>query len=462
MNNASFQSVVVKILVLIEYGIFIIWIVLLAIKSIIHLIFTKDLFIRDISYSHFIVSFFVMIIFAFYIDGIKIRKKLLSKLNKIRDDLQREIKDQMDNIITIKLKSKKRNDKINKLAFIEKICSENQELRLWEEKQRYYQLLPNLLLALGLLGTFLGITINLMLLSYNLSDNFEFKEILEGVIGSMAIAFFSSLAALVFSFSMTKFFPSYVLDMERDKLFIFLEDYLDNEYFLYENQPNLQETIETYTTILNSFVTTLPESTKSFNNAVNDASKMLKTSADDFQKIADECSQVIQNKTTNLNSTIDKAEKIITSWDGVLKTFSEMISSIEKYYQSTDAITKALGEYTNSNLTVKTALTSRFELIKTLIDNNKKSLNKIQENLNDISNELKNNVQIISDNNILFTTKTFEITTSLDRYNQTLENKNTDLQDLADQIADSVETMGQIKIDLDNLLTSLTLPSQNP
>jgi len=105
----------------------------------------------------------------------------------------------------------------------------------WEFGDRFCRILPNLLLSLGLLGTFLGITLNLNHISATLNQ-VEGTEIdtlinqLQQPLQGMGIAFASSLVAVACSALLT--ITNLVKDTTALKLQIFstLEDYLDNVY----------------------------------------------------------------------------------------------------------------------------------------------------------------------------------------------------------------------------------------
>ncbi len=105
----------------------------------------------------------------------------------------------------------------------------------WEIADRFCRILPNLLLSLGLLGTFLGITFNLNTISTTLNQ-VEGTEIdtlineLQQPLQGMGIAFVSSLVAVACSALLT------VINLVRNttalkwQIFSTLEDYLDNVY----------------------------------------------------------------------------------------------------------------------------------------------------------------------------------------------------------------------------------------
>lgn len=130
-----------------------------------------------------------------------------------------------------------RVDKVNTEALVHGIYSQDKFKFLGyslscEQWDYCCRNLPNLLLAFGLLGTFLGITLNLSNLSQTISqvsgeaNNFieKFQEPLQ----SMAIAFITSLIALVCSSVLTVINLRYNTTVAKYFLMSSLEDYLDN------------------------------------------------------------------------------------------------------------------------------------------------------------------------------------------------------------------------------------------
>lgn len=122
--------------------------------------------------------------------------------------------------------------------------------------------LPNLLLSFGLLGTFLGITINLANLSQTLTqadlrDMGSLVQGLEKPLQGMGIAFISSLVAVFCSAVLTTVNFLWNTNVAKSSLLNSLEDYLDNVYWL--TIPNtgqgLHEGIEKLVGNFNSFLT---------------------------------------------------------------------------------------------------------------------------------------------------------------------------------------------------------------
>jgi len=109
-----------------------------------------------------------------------------------------------------------------------------------EQWDYFCRVLPNLLLAFGLLGTFLGITLNLYNIAQvinqaNAEDVGSLIQNLQGPLQSMGIAFITSLCALVCSSFLTVVNLRYNTGLAKIALISSLEDYLDNIY-----QPSIE------------------------------------------------------------------------------------------------------------------------------------------------------------------------------------------------------------------------------
>lgn len=132
-------------------------------------------------------------------------------------------------------------DQVNTAALIDQVYSQ-QKIGLFSYEQIDYfcRTLPNLLLAFGLLGTFLGITINLSSLSQTISqtDVNEVSSLVQEIqqpLKGMGIAFTTSLIGILFSAVLTGFNLFNNTTVAKYKLISAIEDYLDNIYL-----PNVQ------------------------------------------------------------------------------------------------------------------------------------------------------------------------------------------------------------------------------
>lgn len=127
-------------------------------------------------------------------------------------------------------------DKVNTAALIEQVYSQEKFKGFSIEQIEYLcRIIPNLLLAFGLLGTFFGITINLSALSETLNNtaatnlNDLVGQIQQSLSG-MSIAFVTSLTGLLFSAVVT--IVNWLFNTSALKYHVIssLEDYLDNIY----------------------------------------------------------------------------------------------------------------------------------------------------------------------------------------------------------------------------------------
>ncbi|MBD2517478.1 hypothetical protein H6G93_21355 [Nostoc sp. FACHB-973] len=167
-------------------------------------------------------------------------KHLISLEQKVRRLIDRVSPGQQPKILE-KLEQRFREassklDQVNTAALIDQVYSQE---KVWgftcEQIDYFCRILPNLLLAFGLLGTFLGITINLSALSQTINQTnsanvsgllAELKKPLEG----MSIAFTTSLTGLFFSTTLTLFNWLKNTSFAKYRLISSLEDYLDNIY----------------------------------------------------------------------------------------------------------------------------------------------------------------------------------------------------------------------------------------
>lgn len=132
-------------------------------------------------------------------------------------------------------------DQVNTGALIEQIYSQQKIGFLFFDQIEYFcRVLPNLLLAFGLLGTFLGITLNLNQLSQAITNTTQtdinsLLDQLQQPLQAMSIAFVTSLTGIFFSALITALNLIKNTNIAKYKLIISIEDYLDNIY-----QPEIQ------------------------------------------------------------------------------------------------------------------------------------------------------------------------------------------------------------------------------
>ena len=110
----------------------------------------------------------------------------------------------------------------------------------------FCRILPNLLISFGLLGTFLGITINLTNLSQtitqvDINDVRSLVEQLNKPLQGMGIAFITSLIAIACSAALIIVNTIWNANLAKLELLSLLEDYVDNIYLAQIKSPHPME-----------------------------------------------------------------------------------------------------------------------------------------------------------------------------------------------------------------------------
>ena len=172
----------------------------------------------------------------------------------------------------------------------------------------FTRILPNLLLSFGLLGTFLGITINLTNLSQtitqvDITDVRSLVEELNQPLQGMGIAFVSSLIAIACSSLLIVLNLFWNTNIAKANLINFLEDYADN-YCLPQLQTvnPLEAAISNFSQSCDQMITNLGNNIET---AVTNAFSKVEKSADTFQQAANTLDrsrlpEQLSNATTDL------------------------------------------------------------------------------------------------------------------------------------------------------------------
>ena len=193
--------------------------------------------------------FFLILIFIIFptIFGVVLRFTLYGKLKDLEKQVNKLVRDRnifsagiIDKIRQRFRDASERVETVNTTAIIDGIFRQEKVKIIgvsisWEIVDRASRMLPNLLLTFGLLGTFIGITLNLNNISATLNQvegtdiNSLINELQQPLQG-MGIAFISSLVAIACSAILT--LTNIYRNTTALKLEIFstLEDYLDNVY----------------------------------------------------------------------------------------------------------------------------------------------------------------------------------------------------------------------------------------
>ena len=232
----------------------------------------------------------------------------------------------------------KQLEQVNTGALIDQVYSQEKINRFTCEQIDYLcRILPNLLLSFGLMGTFLGITINLSTLSQtinhtNASDVSNLVSELNKPLEGMSIAFTTSLTGLFFSALLTVVNFIFNSGLAKYRLISSLEDYLDNIYL-----PEVQGDTR-LDKIVNRMVSQQDEFLTNFGKVVREAveqsmGKVAQQIADGNKETTDLAKQVYERfaeAAGTISRAADDFENSMTELKSTSQIFKESVKLLIK------------------------------------------------------------------------------------------------------------------------------------
>jgi predicted transcriptional regulator len=301
--------------------------------------------------------------------------------------------------------------------------------------------LPNLLIAFGLIGTFLGITSNLTNISEivtGFSDNngniTGLVQKLQKPLQDMGIAFSASLFGLSFGSVLTIINTMFNTSIAKYQLIASLEDYLDNIYKLTfeEGNTRLDKAIKGMVKQQEDFL-------KNFHNNV------VQVLEDTFGKaayqIADECSRINQI-----------AENVYTNFSNAAGTISTGASTFQYAAKSLESQTQIFSQ----SLHEFTSGVETFNIAANRLENNKiiQNLDRVLSELNINQQSFANSTQTLQDSLVGITTSNKTAAQLAQQVYETWQNSTT-------QIVAAAETIGAGSIIFQKAANSLEGQTEN-
>lgn len=402
--------------------------------------------------SSIVVVVFLLLTLSITIDGINKRNLLLEQCRNqnIFNELRQNVIAKVSRIVNIH----NYNEKLNSISIIEKAWTENLELQRWERDKRSYQSLPNLLLAIGLLGTFLGITINLFLLGRNTAGKIELQQALSDIVGGMGIAFGSSLVALFFSIVLTRFYSIHILEIEKERIIIGLENFLDNEHIpqilrgktLIDRVNSLINTIDNYSHNMHNLLTEFPQAIKDLHESATASSNLINTSANSFAAKVTQASDAMQRGANTLDNASQKLIGITTNFSEDLSNLLRSAESINNATQSMNETTLLLKNYGSQLETVNNSLIEKATAIDNLIITN-------HNDFINIANSLQQNGEILNANVRRFDQDIIKLFTDLQNLTREVsQNRQVNQDNFSNQSKALTENTSQIQVNNKQLI----------
>ena len=358
----------------------------------------------------------------------------------------------------------KQLEQVNTGALIDQIYSQETIKGFTCEQIDYLcRILPNLLLAFGLLGTFLGITINSSTFSQtinqtNPSDINNLVSELQKPLEGMSIAFTTSLTGLFFSALVTVVNFIFNSGLAKYRLISSLEDYLDNVYFPeVQGDTRLDKIVNRMVSQQDEFLTNFGETVR---KAVEQSmGKVAKQIADGNKETTDLARQVYEKFTASAGTISSAANEFQNSMSALNTTSQIFKQSAETFNQSQFPLKLSLAVVDLSNTQQKfsesaTSLAATTEVIKTVlteVQNYSQTLIKLAEEIN---NTNKTSIQVLDlhqNNQNLLT----EIIPGLQQGANSYEKAVNKLDDLNQRVSDKFNNFDQLITAIEQLLKTV-------
>jgi BMFP domain-containing protein YqiC len=299
---------------------------------------------------------------------------------------------------------------VNTQAIIENAF--NMRLRLLIIGERFLKNSVSLLIILGLMGTFLGLTLSVgelvgILDQTNMEDIINnssyFINGLISAVGGMAVAFITSLFGIACSIILTLLFVVFNVQESRETLMVHIEEYLDNSVALVVSKDK-----ETEYTMMNRILkNTFEEFGTRIENSLHSA---VESFADNLKSVVVE----VDLSSKILDSTVEK-------FDLSLKTFADNIRDFSEF---------------NINL--------------------RNNIERMDVNFIKVAEALKDTSGIITDNYDLMSNFSTEIRQAADEmsgYNRQIVK---DVETLVEEVKTTVSSIKQLGETLNNEMTART------
>lgn len=348
-------------------------------------------------------------------------------------------------------------EQVNTVALIDQIYSQEKVLFLSCEQIDYFcRTLPNLLLSFGLLGTFLGITLNLSTLSQtisqtNISDVDSLVRELQKPLAGMGIAFTTSLTGILFSAVLTVFNLIKNTSIAKYKFISVMEDYLDNIYLpKVQGNNRLDKAVDRlvfeFQDFLGRFGTTVRDAVESSLGAkIQQIVDVNKQSADLARRVYtgfQESSGTIARSANDLQVAANKFTDAAQIFDN--SKFAQLLSNSTKDLFSTQK------SFSNSASVLAESVSS----IKVAVIELQNSSQKIVNLAEEISSINQTSIKVLD----LHQNSQYSLGEIIPQLQQGAESYHcavTTLENLQRQIVDEPDTLTNVQVELINLVDIL-------
>jgi hypothetical protein len=327
---------------------------------------------------------------------------------------------------------------VNTQAIIEKCF--NQKLGGLLLGERFVKHTVSILITLGLLGTFLGLTLSVSqlvkLLDYTkgLIDNFA--SLIDGLlyaVSGMAVAFITSLVGIGCSILLTIIFIIVNAEEARETLMVNIEEYLDNTVSVV-----IAKDKETEYTMLNRI---LRQTFLEFGERIE---KTLKETVEAYGEKLTHVVLDVELSSKTLESTVDKFDRSLKTFAENIRDFSEFNINLRNNIERMDVnfikVTEALKEASKVVVENYTAIEDFSKDIRTSTEEMAQFNRQVVNEVSELVNGVKESVASIKDLGMV-------LQQNMNAHTQDINNYREKFNLLMNKLADEIEHLGTTAAD---------------
>lgn len=327
----------------------------------------------------------------------KVYNELVENFNKSEEIIDKDGKKILD-IQNDKLKSivkefkesaENGTDNINTEVIIQKSLDSDYKLSDYEKRVK---LLPSISIALGLLGTFIGLVGTIVstntILGNNMASYEEFATNMSHPFGSMSTAFITSILGVTFSIILN--FKNVKLENIKEKFYDLIEDYLDNTiYHLYAK--NFTSTFKEFNEVVSTSMMNLTkEMGLLFKDGVEKlVNKINKNTIDltDMVIAMQDSTKDLERLSKTLNITVENFKKPV----------EEFKLSMDNFMNTSEDTSESMKESVNKFAINVVNLNDKIFEMNQILDINKTKMENIATSIDNSSKTMKDSYNQASD-----------------------------------------------------------------
>ena len=329
----------------------------------------------------------------------------------------------------------------------------------------FSQALPNLLISFGLLGTFLGIVINLSSLIQTINqveatDINNLVEQLQDPIQGMGIAFLTSLIAVACSSLLTVINLQWNTNLAIEDLISHLEDYLDNILQPeIEGNTRLDRAVNRMVEQQNNFLNRFHENvTNAVESSLGKIAKEISEGNTEAVNLARQVYESFTQSSGTISNAASEFQSVVNNFQNIIA--NEMTPTVKEFNRASETFQQSqfprqLSEATQNLATIQQNFSNSTSALQETVEVMRESSNNNSQTLGSLTAEIINLHQ--SYNEVLKLHQTNqqslqEIIPQLNEGANSFKSASQKIQDQQNQIKDREESLVNIQSELANIV----------